>query len=547
MKLKQVIMLVLIGLPLDVYCPAEPAAQHEVSYSHETKSSASHTTAAEKSQQAEQQKAQDQKASQEKSSQTDASAVPVKSSLKSSSTSNKSKSVSFGDDSTQTFTVEEPTAQDVQDQDYDAGTRITDKQINSPYDQATDDNNFHNQFTTHLTAEEFSNLTLDEQNEYLSNANKNLWEGEIASYKAVMKSQKDAAIKLAKDLETEAKSAKTDEDVKIIIKKIDPQGKLTPEVIDEAVQASKIWRNPFNGSAWERFVEVLSRTVSYATKGKPFSKESVESLKKLVTDHADSIKIDKDAKRAEEVKQAKIQELDNQIAVKNDDLEAVNKDISDIQTQITIKQNDIETHVQTNYIIKTRSLGDSQVVIELEAQITQLRSKLIESQKEASKLLQDMRQLEDQKNSMSSQEELFKESESSDVSTSSKKEESLCDTVEACVERIKDPKDSNSLSKILARVGELAKNPDVMKNLTQDQIDAVNFFVKNGDKIINNFKSLTWSETYSLMKYKDSLPTLKGSKPLDTSVLISKSSKESELVKSEQQQIAAQSSSSLFA
>lgn len=521
MKLKQVIMLVLIGLPLDVYCPAgEPVKFEENAKVSKTKKSVSFESSQDAAirANAEAEQAANQNKKEQSSSQQDnaTNTVQPKSALKD--------STGLQIDDSLDVSHLDPFDLGVEGS-YDYGEAVNNKTLD-----LTEDNTVQN-----------SKQTVDVSKDVERNKQ------QAVEKKQAAQAEHDAAIKLAKDLETEARSAKTDEDVKIIIKKIDPQGKLTPEVIDEAVQASKIWRNPFNGSAWERFVEVLSRTVSYATKGKPFSKESVESLKKLVTDHADSIKIDKDAKRAEEVKQAKIQELDNQIAVKNDDLEAVNKDISDIQTQITIKQNDIETHVQTNYIIKTRSLGDSQAVIELEAQITQLRSKLIESQKEASKLLQDMRQLEDQKNSMSSQEELFKESESSDVSTSSKKEESLCDTVEACVERIKDPKDSNSLSKILTRVGELAKNPDVMKNLTQDQIDAVNFFVKNGDKIINNFKSLTWSETYSLMKYKDSLPTLKGSKPLDTSVLISKSSKESELVKSEQQQIAAQSSSSLFA
>lgn len=384
MKHKKIIMVVLMGLPLNVYCPPLEPVKFEggekTAKSKKSVSFESSEEAAIRSQAEAEQKANQSKKKQESSEKNDSNnTLPSKSVLKNSTESPVSDSLNV--DHLDSFELG-------LEGSYDYGEVVNNKTLD-----LTEDNTIKN-----------SKQTVDVSRDIERNKQ------QAVQRKQAVEAEHDAAVKLAKDLENEARSAKTDQDVRDIIKKIDPQGKLTPEIIDEAVQASKIWRNPFEGSLWERFVEVLSKTVSYATKGKPFSKESIESLKQLVVDHAELIKINKDAQFSEQAKQAKIQELDNQIDAKNDDLNAIHREISDIQTQIAIKKNDIDTHVQTNYMIETRSLGDSKAVVDLEAQIDKLNTKLIEYQKKSSDLLRDMRQLEDEKNFMSS-DQLFKESD----------------------------------------------------------------------------------------------------------------------------------------
>lgn len=349
-----------------------------------------------------------------------------------------------------------------------------------------------------------------------------------------IKLQKDQADQLARDLQVKARDAKNDDDIQKIISEIDPEGKLTPEIIDQALQASKIWRSPFDGTSFQRWVDVLNRIVSYMTKGQPVSAEFVQLLKNLVTEHNKTVQLNKE-------KQAKIKEIDDKIAVKDDAIDSQMKKISHIETEMQNNKTDIETHVKTVYLLETRLLGDSQAVKDLDGKIAILEESLLGEKEKLSKLVREMSDLVNEKKLIhdvelpSLQQEVESSLQPNKISNEKNKEESLCDSVQLCVEKIKDPNDTNSLSSILRQVGKLAQDPVVMSEFSKEQQDAINFFVKNGDKIINKFSSLTWTETYNLMKYKDLLPTTKGSQPLNASVLVTKSGQESARVKAEQE------------
>lgn len=393
-----------------------------------------------------------------------------------------------------------------------------------------------------------ANLALEVTPEIITNVSKSIEKNRQLKIEKQQKVQaeKEASIKLAKDLESKARAAKTDVDIKnIVMEDIDLTGKLTPEIIDEAIQASKIWRDPFDGTTYQRWVEVLDRMVSYVKTGKPVPDEFVQKLKDLVDANKGKITSKQDAQAAqakiEAAKQAKIKDIDDKIAAKDNAINAQTEKISELDTEIRAKYPDIDLYNSQN-ILPAQWFGDSSEAANVKQEIKHLEDNLSQEQQKLSVLVHEMSDLVQQKSVINGgdipglEQDVVDGSASSDMTNEKNKQESLCDTVQACVEKIKDPSDANSLSSILTQVGELAKDPAVMNQFSKEQQDAVNFFVKNGDKIINKFSTLTWTETYNLMKYKDLLPTAKGSQPLNTSVLVTKSGQEGARVQAEQQQ-----------
>lgn len=366
--------------------------------------------------------------------------------------------------------------------------------------------------------------------------------------------EKDASIKLAKELESKARVAKTDTDIQDIIREIDPTGKLTSKIIDEAIQASKIWRDPFDGTTYQRWVEVLSRITSYAWAGKPVPDAFVKQLKALVDENKGDIKSKQDAQAAqakiEAAKQAKIKEIDAKIA-KNDQLiqEKIN-DSSELVSQIQSKESDIGLHYALNDPFNTRYVfGDSAEVTAVKKEISQLQAKIEQSQKDISAIAQDSNKLQDQKS-------LF--NESGDVDSLSKAEsaqvektspvtqpkEHLCDSIEECISKMNDPADQASLSSLFKEIDRLSKDPNfTTKYKDPKQQEAIKYFVDNGENIISSVSFALWNAR-TIRSQAENLPKSDGAPDLSESSLITKAQVNPARVQAEQQAALQQKSTS---
>ena len=508
------------------------------------------------------------------------------------SASDTKKTLSLVDNSTVTDTSEE----------VNSGTRLTDQQIHSDYDVVTDHNNFMNSSVTHLTPDEFLTLTPDEQTKYLSDIKKTISPNEKARYEAVIKSQKDAAVQLAQQLESNARAAKTDDDVKkIVIDNIDPTGKLTPEITDiaaqpaervalsseaqahfdkylqsqsdivaqsaeqakqlepqaraakndsdvqaivkeidfngdlsddevkQAVKAAKVWASNFDASYFSSWVESINRVIAYIKRGPDsLTAKSADALKQIL-----NTRIAKKSKQTSDVVESKNNNLGdvtaNQESIPNNSNQPIHN------TQQAIDK-------QSARLADAQERGDGEEVAQIEKNIANL--KRVQQRNQA-------RQVEFKDDSSVSGQSIQTENTQQSPDQTSQESAHLCDSIEACISKMNDPKDSASLSSLFKEMDRLSQEPDfAIKYKDPNQQAAVKYFVDNGEKIINNTDnyvfsvkkafgvSITVPNISSVMEITNNagnLPKGTNAKPLDQGVLITKSSENAQRVKAEQQ------------